>query len=332
MTEEYYSKLYTFQPSQLPDMAVFTAELRETMQVANLIYSYASQLRGYIMRKKALREKLGKIDLDIRRSLREKRFAYARRLELEKRGIMEMLNDLANLILSWRFGVMAPLRDFQKLITSCYEYWDVMKFCPTTEHIRRIIHIDDSVVSTYGTASWCPSASSCPGCRGFNVGDEVKIVDSTSEVELTCVADFTNVIKGTTVEQVVYSLLSAFGLMPDIMSIWEMTKLSWAVDYFVRLNHIFTRFAGVGGFGFHEPIIHQTSVGLKITSTVTENLNKCPVYSIYNLGSVKEVYYERLAGVSPFDLTSLVRLIRAPSFNQGVNAAALLTQLLLSPR
>jgi hypothetical protein len=329
VVEEYFQKLYTFRPEQLPDVAVLMAEFRETWGIADLIYSYARQLRPLMMKRKQLRKLLGKIDIDIKRSLKQKRFAYARRLQLKKKSVEEILNDLANTILSWRFGVMAPVRDFTKLVASCYTYWDRMKFCPTSEHIRRIMHFDYSEMGCIGEGS-CGVACNSP--FGVGRGDEVVSRESKHIVTLTASADFTNQFTGSTVEQIAWSLLSYFGAMPDITSIWEMTKLSWFVDYFVRLSHLMQKFSAHAGVGvFLNPIVHRTSVGLKIESETRDYDLHCPnTYTQFEYGIMRETYYERIAGLSPMQLTNLIRLVRSPSMNQGVNAIALLTQLLTS--
>jgi hypothetical protein len=332
--DEWYTKLYSFHPEQLPDMSVFMVELRETMGMANLIYDYAKQLRGLLMRRKVLRKRLGQIDLDIGKSIKKRRFVKARRLELEKKSLAEALNDLSNFILSWRFGVKAPIRDVVKMVASLYSKWDSMSFCPTTEHCRRSFQIQMDILDNYWQASDCFHCNearngNCNAASGARPGDQFTKVKRSVEGMLCITSNFTNSLVGSDVEQIGYALLSQMRLVPDLRSIWEMTKLSWALDYFVRLNSYFVRHSVKLGLGFQHPVVSRQCISLKVMREAQRFGEACPRQTwIYNYGPVRQKHYERIVGVSPIEFTDLVRFVRSPSFNQGVNAAALALQML----
>lgn len=329
---EYYRKLYSFRPEQLPDMSVFMAELGETMGVANLLYGYAKELRGYISRIDSAKSAIKLLDIDISKSLKKKQLVKAQELKLKALSLKKVVNDMSDLVLSWRFGVLAPMRDFIKIVASTYEYWEHLMMEPQMEHIRRNFYIDEFTNDVFGSSGcWYGQNGQCNYITGERPGTTFKKIERSIEGSLTITVNYNNRLKGSNTEKIVYSILSQLGLMPDVMSIWEITKLSWFLDYFVRLQSYFIRMAVGLDLGMQSPIVLRQSISLKYTEKVTSKISvaNCPWVRWHNdQGTITLKHYERIAEMDAMSLLELTKIVRLPSVNQGVNATALVLQIL----
>jgi hypothetical protein len=343
VTMEWWRKLYSFRPEQLPDMAVFVAELKEMNMIAELIYSYAKQVRPLLAKRHKLLVALKDIDRRILIGQRKtteddkgykivlKRLKAEELIKLknERVTLRKALTDLSNLILSWRFGLMAPMRDLTKIVASFYDYWETLKYQPTHEHIRRIGGFSLPITAEYVFKQGCSTNPSC-GFGTPSVGDVFDQVTRDIRFILTCNVEFRNTLLGSDIEQMGYALLSQLGLVPDIMSLWEMKRLSWFLDYFVRLQSYLIKTSVKAGLGFQKPVVYRSAISLKVVQTVQYHGDNCPRWALWHANTpLRWTHYERICNTAPVDLTHLVKLVHSPSFNQGVNAAALVFQTLL---
>jgi hypothetical protein len=308
---KWHDKLYQIRPDQLPDMFVFLAELRELSLVSRLLFDYARQMIGLLRMLRSYKRKI--------KQVARKRYS--------KRVAKNMIKDLQTAaskvsgdILSLRFGIKQPIRDCTQIIAAMAGYIDTFNFLPRTENIREIakLHLTDLEYLT--------------GCYGVTCDRapmfEAPVVEDI-EVAVNVSVHFRNLLSGTRIEKLLAVLLHAGGVMPSLDSYWELTRLSWLIDYFFATEKLIGRLEKhTSHIGAIQPVIFDSCVSLKITRCTTID-NVCRRLSARNgaIQKVTDTYYERLSG-DGHDLLSLVRWVRMPGGSSLENAVAFLTQTL----
>lgn len=311
VARRWYDKLYQIRPEQLPDMFVFLAEIKELGGVFSIILGFARQI---ITLFRALRNK----ERTYRRLIKSVKDKKQRRAL--KNDLVRATRSISNDILSLRFGVMAPIRDITKIISALYGYIDMFNFLPRTEAVREIVklHVTDGVFFT-----GC-SGYTCPG--GIHTL-EAPCVDDI-EVELCATAHFRNELVGTKIEKLFAVLMQQVGVLPSLDSMWELTKLSWLIDYFFATEKILGRLErATSHCGFVRPIVMDSCVSLHITRR-SRSESRCGAVGSF-VGAIQDStneHYERMSG-DGHDLLTLVNWIRNPAGGQLQNAVAFLLQL-----
>lgn len=326
MLREWEIKLYSFRPDQLPDLAVFVAELRDVNSIVTVLWDFSQSLIGLARRKSKLFRKIDKeikllTKLESKLKVDRKAIAFHR---AKIKSLRSSVKELASLRLGYNFAVKQTLRELAQIIGSLYGYIDTMKFCPTSEHIRRVVPLKL-------TGKEISSDGGCYSKTCYDPDWKDIYWENDVEVTLTINVDFRNTFRGSTTEVLSYLLLSQLGLMPDLTSIWNATKYTWIVDYFLRTQGLRTKLSRNLDSGLQAPIITNSSVSYK----VIQNLKNwhdigCERYYKHNpKQNVTVEHYERLVGTRGTLLCDLINIIRSPTIRQSSMLLTLLLQMLL---
>jgi len=321
VVQRWYNDLYRMDPDNLPDMTVFLAELREFGGFWTTIYSYALQIIGV----------LRKMRLWKRRLKRAKRLDAKKIAKRTVRDANRALTRLSSDLLSLRFGIMAPIRDCTEIIAALYGYMDRFQGLYQHNTYREIVRIpfyakehgiDPSSIACLNTM---PCWNQCEG--GFQNTHEL-----TGEWEVTiCITShYTCSLRGSQFEAALAMLLGQLGMMPSLDSFWELTRLSWLVDYFFRTNLLLNKVERLGDLGNKRVFIHDSCVSLKIKRTAVvegfDGYTGINATGAYN--KVVDTYYERVVA-DGHDLAKLCSMFTTPYGQKAQNALAFLIQRLL---
>jgi hypothetical protein len=325
VAERWISEIFGLTQDTLPDMTVFLAELHEVAGLYAIVQDYVRHLILALRSLRTMRKQAKKL-MKTRKGSPWAQRRYRDAYEAVRRKTGEFSSDL----LGVRFGVEQPIRDITKLIAAMYTYLSHFKMG------RRVIHVRETLsfeASAGNLNHYQPGVYGCPGyvpCYDQTPFQEMMRVDKTS-VAITACTDFRPQLNGSIVEKLLAILLRQVNMVPTPEVLWELTPLSWLVDYFIHTDKILGKLmfstksmAGV------EPVIINSSVGLKIIRK-TDHIDYCPrLYGhLGGRGRLTTSHYERLAGVHGTDLLDKVRWMRSNlSQNQSQNASAYLLQLL----
>lgn len=320
---EWEIKLYSFRPDNLPDMAVFFKELQDVSSIFSVLWDLAQSLIGLAKRRYKI---VAALDREVKVLRRMETVTNRRNIERQRRKIKSYrtaLRELASLRLGYNFGVQTAIRDLTQIVAAFYDYMQTMTYEPTHEHIRRTVSFVD-VVHT-------PLNEGCWGQLCYEGYADTETLRRTVDVTISCNVVFKNTLRGSPAERAVYTVLSQLGLMPDLTSIWDMTKFSWLFDYFVRTQQFISRIGPGLGLGLQAPLVYNSDISLKIVQTL-EGRSTSPCVRLrasQPLQSEYHSHYERLVNTDARSLASTISLFRSPSLGQATNATALLLQSLL---
>lgn len=328
--DEWNRKLYSFQPSQIPDMSVFLAELRDIKSLYTVLRDVGLKLLGLSWERS---EVVRKLDRSIRLLDRFDSVTHVREREEIRRSIKSLrdtLSSISSTRLGFQFGVQASIRDLIKLVASLYSYWDqLILYRPTSEKARRVF--SKTVEKKVPTSTGCWGYSCYPGRPADVYESKVSV-----EGQLVWNGDFINSLRGSRAEKAVYIVLSQVGLFPDLSTVWELKRLSWLIDYFVRTEHLIIAAERACGLGFTEPFIYRECVSLRVEQTeeywdVSGDGGACWRRNAHlRKQTVRRTHYERVPA-SPMSLVRLVKVLRGDwELGQIANAVAVGTQALLA--
>ena len=315
VARRWHDKLYQIRPEQIPDMFVFIAEAHELSRIFSIILEYAKQMISLLRKVRKLKNVLKPY---VRR--KNPRSISKKDLSILKRDTSAAINKVSGDMLSLKFGVMQPIRDFTTLISAMYGYIDTFNFVPRTENIREIVKLHYERGQFY---TGCGSYSCTPGHN-----QEAPVVEDV-EVAVNCSVHFANLMKGTKMEKVVAAVLLQCGIMPSLDSFWELTHLSWLIDYFFATEKLIGRMErGSDHLGFVQALVYDSCISLKIMREYT-CVNPCVRLGglIGSSTKIKDTYYERITG-DGHDLLSAVNWVRKPEGKPLQNAVAFLLQTL----
>ena len=215
-------------------------------------------------------------------------------------------------------------RDLSKLIASLYGYITTFEFSTKVISVREIVNLNFASVPFYTGCSHGSYAATCPKDREglFSQTEDVR-------VQITATTKRRSTFDGSRLEKLIVILMRQFAVTPTLDVLWELTPLSWLVDYIFNTQRLISKFNGLSeSYAGITPIIFQTAVSLSIESEA-KSYWPCALYGI-DLPAERQVtrrYYERNIGVPGTDLAKFAGWINSPGTTQKQNASAFLIQL-----
>lgn len=301
----YHDALYHIEPASLPDMAVFMAELRELDSVFSMIKTYAVDGIALARTIRYLKSRINKVT-----SLTHRSGANDRLL----RELQERLRTAMSSFISWKFGIMAPIRDFAKIVAAFSVYCETIKFEPRKWRGFETFECEVLLGRGMRTECWgrvCPDTGQ-PKMTGV----------SKIRGKIGIVADIENQLLGGSFEKAVEVLLIQLGMFPSVESLWELTRLSWLLDYFFRTPVLLAKAEKFAGLGPIKPVVENFTLSFSFTEDV-EIYNDC-WRNGFAMGPGSVIYhrhYERMTGdVQPLEF--IIQMLRRPNTDQTITAVA----------
>lgn len=322
VSQRWVDQLYQLRQELLPDMGVFFAEANEISALYSIVQDFVRHVILVLRRLRDLRKNVRRLGKKRKLSPSAKA-QYKAAVDELKRRTREYSSDL----LGMRFGVMQPIRDLSEILASFYGYLDEFKMPRQTIHVREQVAFERVVARAVFDSGFL----GCNGrlCKRIDTMDAVR---ETYEVDVVACTDQRPVLDGTKLEKLVALLLRQLEMVPTPDTIWELTPLSWLVDYFVNTSKFISKFTDyMGSMAGVTPIVYNSSISLKIRRVTTAN-GGCPrtgaEVGVFNTTTTE--YYERLVGKRGVELMDRVPwLASRMTTGQEQNCVAFLIQSLL---
>lgn len=305
---KHHKKLYRLTSRDLPDMTVFFAEILELREIFSIVH-------GMLMHGKTLKKKLNTLQRRLKRLRRLKVSSVVRR---QIRDTIRAIQTVSADIIKWRFGVKAPISDLAKIIASLGWFMDTIQ----TYSAKQTIH----TVEEFELDEWW-GADCLEGCWGRQCSQlyttPLKTTHSKIKGKIIYTQVVTNNLRGSAIEKVALTILGQFGMLPSIDTLWELTRLSWLVDYFARVDILLCKLESLLGLGPKDVIVERSSLSLKFTEEQMiygtcfrrgQGLSPSAV--------VQHEYYERVVSKDAINFTYLVPYWRLPTGSQITTAVA----------
>jgi hypothetical protein len=304
-------------------MAVFLAEVHEVLGLWNQVKDYLWQM---ILHLRAIRD----VRKGVKRSLRARRTSpYARSQRKKMVKLLERrTHQASSQLLGMRFGVKQPLRDMGKILASWFGYWTTFKFPKATIRVREIVNFSVKEGLRRGST---PGSYGCVGDLCYDQS-EWFIKEEDYEVIVAAATLQRPQLQGSKFERIFATLLRLTGTVPTPEVVWELTPLSWLVDYFINLDRLFATLNSlVNGVAGNVPVIYDTSISLDIKRKFSYASN-CPRWASQKGPRIEgeSSHYERLVDRKGYEFANFVDLLGPlPTFTQSQNAFAYLLQTIL---
>jgi hypothetical protein len=145
------------------------------------------------------------------------------------------------------------------------------------------------------------------------------------EVRISITSVMERHLDGSAIEKAIAAVLGVLGLLPNVETIWEMTKLSWMIDYIFRTDKLF-RALGLYGISPVRPVVLSECCSISVKQKLTIEQIGCVYENIRGSRISEYNTYERALGTYP--LESLLSYGTYPDLKEAALAAAVAKQLL----
>lgn len=250
-----------------------------------------------------------------------------RRYQIAKDRVLNP-EHVPNAFVSVNFGVFAPIRDITAIISTILA--KIKALLPDgkvrKDHFRRVVLYEERLKPA------TPQGGQCYGYSCYSHPPQPEIVRSL-EIKPVITCRYYSTFTGSSIEQALAAALAMVGMLPNIESLWEMTRLSWLVDYFFRVDKLLRR-CGLFSMSAKQSVILNQSSSMHFVWTTKATWPDAPCCMGMCI-SREDEYYERTIDAQPLTpgfnntaLEGLLSYITYPDLKEAGLAASVASQLI----